>query len=47
MTAEKIHRVANIGRVILGGIVLAVEVVGLFRGRRSIAKPNAGTATTA
>ena len=34
MTAEKIHRVASIGQVILGGIVLAVQVVGLFRGRR-------------
>lgn len=40
MTASQVQKVATIGQVVLGGIILMVQVVALVRGRS--VKPHVG-----
>lgn len=47
MTKPQIIRAANIGQVILGGIILALQVAGLIRSRNGIAKTDVGSPTSA
>jgi len=36
MTSVQVQKVATIGQVILGGIILMVQVAGLIRGRSTV-----------
>ncbi len=33
MTASQVQKVATIGQVIFGGVILALQIAGLIRGR--------------
>ncbi len=42
MTQPQLIKVANLGQVLLGGLILALQVAGLIRGRNDIAKTEDG-----
>ena len=47
MTTSQAQKLATVGQVILGGVILALQVAGLIRSRNSIAKTDVGSATAA
>ncbi|MFC1583874.1 hypothetical protein ACFL4U_04230 [Candidatus Neomarinimicrobiota bacterium] len=46
MTRPQIIRVANLGQVLLGGLILALQVAGLIRNRNGLAKTDVGPASS-
>ena len=46
MTKPQLIKVANLGQVLLGGLILALQVAGLIRGRNDIAKTDVGSPAT-
>jgi len=46
MTKPQLIRVANLGQVLLGGLILALQVAGLIRGRNDIANTDVGSPAT-
>ena len=47
MTKPQLIKVANLGQIILSGLILALQVAGLIRGRNGIAKTDVGSASSA
>ena len=46
MTQPQILKAANLGQIILSGLILALQVAGLIRGRNGIAKTDVGSPAT-
>ena len=46
MTKPQLIRVANLGQIILSGLILALQGAGLIRGRNGIDKTDVGSPAT-
>jgi len=47
MTRPQIIKAANLGQILLGGLILALQVAGMIRSRNDVAKTDVGTQTAA
>ncbi len=47
MSKNQIIKAANVGQIILGGVILALQVAGLIRNGNGVVKTNVGSAPSA